>query len=112
MCRLKKNERETMRNAYLKSVPPLSVNDFHQFQRLEFHFYHQRVHFGTEVTIKNHAGDGYQDAECGVVERYGNAVGELSRIAAARGGRTHAKNFYHADQGSEQAHQRAQGSNG
>lgn len=96
----------------MESVPPLAVNDFHQFQRLQFHFYHQRVYFGTEITIKNHAGNGHQNTERGVIECHGNTVSELCGIAATCSRSAYAKNFYHADQGAEQTHQRTQRSNG
>src|SRR3546814_177359 len=70
---------------------------------LAFHRMQEVLDARAEVAVKYQCGDGYQDAEPGVVQRHRNAVGQLGRVA------THhivsAEYFDHAHDRPEQAQQ-------
>src|SRR3954463_13388244 len=70
------------------TLPPsgraLTVDDFHQFHRLAFHFDDERVDLMTVMPVKDHAGNRDDQAHGGVVERDRDAVREHYRIATAR----------------------------
>ncbi len=60
---------------------------------------------GAEMAPEDHARDGDDQAEAGVVQGDGNTVSQLLGIGAGRRLRT--EDFDHADDRAEQAHQRA-----
>ena len=45
----------------------MSMDDFHQFDRLLFHFHHKRMNPCTEITIKNHRRNCDNQAESRVI---------------------------------------------
>src|ERR1700746_141150 len=59
-----------------------SVNKFHQLHCLQFHLDHEAVHQGAKMAVEDHAGDGNDQPEAGVVKRYGNSMRQGLRIVA------------------------------
>ncbi len=81
------------------------MQNLDQAHRLLLHLDHETIHQGTEMAPEDHARNGDQQTKAGVVQGYRNAVRELYRVAAA--GCLLTENLDHADNGTEQAHQRA-----
>src|ERR1700704_1359650 len=60
----------------------LAVRQLDQLDRLLFHFDDEVVDLGAEMAIEDHARDGDDQSQRGVVERHRNTVGEQNRIRA------------------------------
>src|SRR5215468_2393675 len=83
---------------------PFAVHDLHQLDGLRLHLDYEVVNFGPEVAVEDHARDGHDQAECGVVESNGDAVRELLRVTAHARPALRAEDLDHADNRSEQPH--------
>src|SRR5450631_597959 len=82
----------------------LAVRELDQLDRLLFHLKDEVVDLGAEMAIEDHAQNGDDQSQRGVVQRHRNSVRELDRIRAGGGLRT--KNLDHADDGAEEPEQR------
>src|SRR5882672_11536816 len=82
-----------------------SVDHVDQPRRLLFHLDHEAFDQAAEVAEENHGWNGDHQAESRVIQRHGNAVGQF--LGVGSGGRLRAEDLDHADDGAEQAHQRA-----
>src|SRR6202140_3645669 len=81
----------------------LAVRQLDQLDRLLLHFEDEVVDLGAEMAIEDHARDGDDESQRGVIERYRNPVREQNRIRA--GGGLRSEDLDHADDRTEQAEQ-------
>src|SRR6266852_4675134 len=82
----------------------LAVRQLDQLDRLLLHLDDKVIDLGAEMAIEDHARDGDDESQRGVVERYRDPVREQNWIRA--GGGLRPEDLDHADDGTEQAEQR------
>src|ERR1700687_3456740 len=81
----------------------LAVRQLDQLDRLLLHFEDEVVDLGAEMAIEDHARDGDDESQRGVVERYRNPVREQNRIRT--GGGLRPEDLDHADDRTEKPEQ-------
>src|SRR3954451_15189619 len=73
------------RRFIVKASAAIAVHEVDEADRLLLHLDDQPVHLGAEVPVENHARNGDDESERGVVQRHRNAVRELYGIGGRRG---------------------------
>src|SRR2546423_15271290 len=86
-----------------RSLPTLAVRQLDQLDRLLFHFDDEIVVLGAEMAIEDHARNGDDQSERGVIRRHGDTMRQQNRVRTSRGLRP--EDLDHADDGAEEAQQ-------